>query len=169
MKTSIKIIAFLLTLVIIPVLKGEPVTANSEVPGDTLKVRTGSALNDFVTRWAAEYIAAFPGSRISVVRNDNIDAGQVTEGTLSLMSGEELKGSGAATEWNMVVARDVIVPVINASNPCYKMMQEHGVDAEKLGELLSRLVLSPGESCLKGNPITRFISILLRVHHFPVW
>jgi len=82
--------------------------------------------------WIKGFMEDNPGTVISLLPADN------TEGAdIYIISGNSPGYADRADSWKMVVGRDVIVPVINASGPNQARLAEHGISPEQFARLLS--------------------------------
>ena len=104
------------------------------VPDDSLKVLATPDLYNLSTKWAEEYNRQFPGVNISVINATDLEkAGDlIKKGTIGFVSNEFYSELKNESFWNLVIGRDVIVPVINAKNPFLDEINQHGISPQVL-------------------------------------
>ncbi len=90
-------------------------------------------LSTLTSKWAAEYGRLNPKMKINVIQVGAGElAGKLQSGALGLVSKESDPALRGKAAWNMVVARDVIVPVMNTTNPLLAEINRKGVSAAAL-------------------------------------
>ena len=156
MKTTI---FFLIGLLVIPFCNfsycnnenNEAIVTKSEnSPAGSLTIQCSPDLYNLTSRWVSEYGKLNPGFNASIFKSAGIDdrTVQSSEGNLFFLSdGSTLKND---MTWRMVIGRDVIVPVINSSNPLLKEINEQGISSDDLLALF-RNQESPQWSILLQN------------------
>lgn len=116
-----------------------PVKAGTSFLTDTLKVSSSSRLLSLTSKLADKYNASNSGQRIKVVSMQ--ETGKSTDllrdGNIAIISDNRESAISGESSLKMVIARDVIVPVINAKNPYMDEIRENGVSAENLKVFLS--------------------------------
>ncbi len=99
----------------------------------TLAVSHG--LDQLTGRWVSEYSAANPGSTINI-----IPSGEATEADLWICNSSEA-GTVAGTDgWKMVVARDIVVPVMSTGSPLSNLIMSRGVSSSEYGMMITSSV-----------------------------
>ena len=84
----------------------------------SINILTSADLYTLTSKWAGEYGRLNPKMKINIVQIGAGElAGQLQPGAMGLVSRESDPALRGKTAWNMVVARDVIVPVMNTKNP----------------------------------------------------
>lgn len=114
------------------------------------------------SKWAAEYSNQFPDRKILVKSVESADIGGIlqTGGKMGFISNEYLSNRSYKAGWEIVVGRDVIVPVMNPGNPIAEEIMQKGVSPE----VFARLFNNPesrtwGAFPGKTNPIPLHIYI----------
>lgn len=104
---------------------------------DTLLVYCTPSLTEVTTRLVNEYSIPSPGQQIMVqTATEDVIAENLAKGTgLALVSGN-YSALYKESMWNMVIGREVVVPVFNNGNPFIKEICERGITIEKLAEIL---------------------------------
>ncbi len=86
-------------------------------------------LSELVNKWITEYSAGNPD--VSIQQLDIYDESSGydlnKEGVLGIVTEEYLHSIGRESLWSMVVARDVIVPVISSQNPFSESINTNGL------------------------------------------
>lgn len=137
MKTTI----FLLISVLLLGFSGR-VCSNSVVSNDNaseqklVNVMCTPDLYELTTKWAIEYGNLNPEFKINVIGGNIGDNNKLgTSGNLSFITN---KSQSATTfDWKMVVARNVIVPIMNADNPLWKELMQRGISKEMFAEIFT--------------------------------
>ncbi len=134
MKTRIFIIIGLLLLTCSIASSKEALTGNSASREGSINVVASPDLYNLTARWASEYCKLNPTLKINVIKStDNNLAGLLkTSAGIGFMSDESFAALDNQPTWNMVVGRDVIVPVINAKNPFMDEIYRKGITPEGL-------------------------------------
>ena len=110
---------------------------NPSVKG-SINVFASPATYNLAIKWASEYCSLNPKLKINVINSTD-------KAIVSLLNKEE--GIGFVTEesyaglsnhsnWKIVVGRDVIVPVMNASNPLREEIYRKGISTESFARIL---------------------------------
>lgn len=102
---------------------------NAQAPEEDVHLIVSPELSELVSMWITEYSSQNPGA---VIRSSEIEEGgsiNVLEqgGTLGLVTEEYLHSLNGPSLWSMVVARDVIVPVISSKNPFSEQINKRGI------------------------------------------
>jgi len=89
-------------------------------------------------KWASEYCSLNPKMKINVIKSTNKNvAGMLnTEAGIGFISEESYTGLSNQSNWKIVVGRDVIVPVMNASNPYLDEINRKGISPETFARIL---------------------------------
>ncbi|MEI7725053.1 MAG: hypothetical protein WCK09_08100 [Bacteroidota bacterium] len=152
MKTRISFFIALLLLTCSIAISKEVVTGNNPSTQGSINVFTSPDLFNLAMKWATEYNNTNPTPHINVIKSaDNSIAGILnTHGGIGFISNEAYATLDHQRSWNMVVGRDVIVPVMNAKNPLLDEINRKGITVEGI----SRLFENPGRQnwgMLLGN------------------
>jgi glycine cleavage system H lipoate-binding protein/ABC-type phosphate transport system substrate-binding protein len=137
MKTMIKYFAVLLLAAAVQAFGTGSNLFAAASPQDETTIQAESSLTVIAEKWADAYREAYPGRVINVdqyISGEN--AGVVSGNELLFVSDRALNGE-LASLWKMVVARDVVVPVISRNNPWLQKIEESGVSQKNLAEALA--------------------------------
>jgi glycine cleavage system H lipoate-binding protein/ABC-type phosphate transport system substrate-binding protein len=104
----------------------------------SINVFTSPDLYNLTMKWANEYASLNPEVKINVIKaaGKNAACSLNTEGGIGFITDEFYKSIDNQTIWNMVVGRDVIVPVMNALNPFRDEIFRKGITTEGLARIL---------------------------------
>jgi glycine cleavage system H lipoate-binding protein/ABC-type phosphate transport system substrate-binding protein len=146
---------FLITLLLVSgsnMFISHTAAGSSLLPADSLRVISTPDLYSLSMKWADEYNRLFPGANIKIVNvADPEKAGKIIrEGNLGFISGDFYAGLKREPLWNVVVGRDVIVPVINAKNPLMEDICRQGVSSAGLASFLQNGDTGNWANLLKG-------------------
>lgn len=171
MKRAITLLISLLLMNYSNLSSKDSVTANNPSPGDSIRVLSTPDLYNLSIKWANEYKRLYPETKIKVISVSDTKMAEnlIEKGNIGFVSGEYYAGFENESIWKIVVARDVIVPVINSKNPFSEEIYLHGIspeafvsffnnpDSSKWGTLLKNKQNSPAnyywindESLTKG-------------------
>jgi glycine cleavage system H lipoate-binding protein/ABC-type phosphate transport system substrate-binding protein len=158
MKTTISFIALLLLLIwwdsgfSVNRSNDEAVSQDKVSAGQTVNITCSPEVYNLAINLAKEYGKAKPAEKINViVRQDR----QFTEvQNLSILSEENLKNSNSALFWKIDVARDAVVPVINAGNPMMERISLEGLTPQKFASLLTNPETQAWETIISGGTKT---------------
>lgn len=107
-------------------------------PEGTIKVFTSPDLYQMSLKWADEFTKLNPKLSINVIKSEG------DELTGKILSGEGLVFSSAQfyssennqPEWNMVIGREVIIPVMNVKNPFFNEICKDGISVSEFNDLI---------------------------------
>ncbi|NEW84442.1 MAG: hypothetical protein GZ094_19035 [Mariniphaga sp.] len=137
MKTKIcLLIGFLLLNYSITSSK-EVETGNAQTQQGSINLFTTPDLYNLTLKWVSEYGRFNPKLKINLVKSTDIEiAEKLKSGEgLGFIADESYAALGNQSTWNMVVGRDVIVPVMNAANPFFDDIYQKGITSEKLARI----------------------------------
>jgi len=139
MKTKICLLIGVLLLSHIFAESKEVVTGKTPTQQGSINVFTSPELYNLAQKWASEYGNANPKLKITVVKStDSEFAGKLKSGEgIGFTAEETFTALGNQSVWNMIVGRNVIVPVMNAHNPLLEDIYKKGITAEKLSGILT--------------------------------
>lgn len=109
--------------------------ANSE---GTIKVFTSPDLYQMSLKWADEFTKLNPKLSVNVAKLEGDDlASKIPSGKgLVFSTAHSYFKDDNQPEWNMVVGRDIIVPVMNAKNPFLKEICKDGISISGFNDLI---------------------------------
>ncbi len=130
MKKAHFLIPFLILLsVVFSVFSADQNTDETEKK--PLQVSCDTELLPFVQQWLDHYDASGQTSNLNVLGNN-----PSTDECLYIVSENQLKNVPGA-EWQMLIGRQVVVPVIHTSHPFAADLCQNGISAHKLSEILT--------------------------------
>jgi glycine cleavage system H lipoate-binding protein len=104
---------------------------------DTIYVFSAPELSDITGRWVDEYCSANDGQKIkiSIVPEETI-TGKLDEYKSLAFVSSDYAPMYDESMWNMVIGREVVVPVINSENPFFEEICKKGVSLDQLASVL---------------------------------
>ena len=134
MKRAVYLLISLLFVISNSLYSRPSATGKNIFQGDSLQVVATPDLYGISMKWAAEYNRMVPGANIKVVSVvDQKQAGDmINEGKIGFVSNEFYTGLKNESLWQVVIGRDVIVPVINSKNPFMEEISRHGISPDVL-------------------------------------
>ena len=138
MKTKIFLfLAFLFLSCSITIGKETKIRNNSTDEG-TFSVYAIPDLYNLTKKWTSEYERLNPLVKINVIQSENTDiTGMLdSDGKIGFVSEEYCVSQSIQSNWKIVVGRDVIVPVMNASNPFLDEIYRKGISSRGLSRIL---------------------------------
>jgi hypothetical protein len=97
----------------------------------TLNVFATPGLYNLTVKWTDEYAGVNPKLKIHVIQDNNFNGILNTHEGIGFTDDESWIAHNPAN-WNMIVGRDIIVPVMNKSNPFSDKIIAEGITAESL-------------------------------------
>jgi len=115
----------------------EVVTGNPQTQQGSITLFTTPDLYNLTMQWVSEYESLNPKLKINLVKLTDIEiAEKLKSGEgLGFIADESYTALGNQSTWNMVVGRDVIVPVMNAANPFHDEIYQKGITSKKLARI----------------------------------
>ena len=110
---------------------------NPSIKG-SINVFASPEIHNLAVKWADEYCRLNPKLKINVIQSvdNNVASLLNKKDGIGLVTEESYAGLGNQSNWKVVVARDVIVPVMNASNPLIDEINKKGVSPETFARFL---------------------------------
>ena len=138
MKTRIFLFIGILLLSYSTVDSKERATVNNPSKVGSLNVFTSPDLYNLTMKWVNEYGILKPELKINVTKteNESISGFLNTNGGLGFVDNESFNLLNNQATWNMVVGRDVIVPVMNVANPLIDEISRKGLTLQALAQIL---------------------------------
>ncbi len=162
MKTRAIFIMSLLLLTAIFVVGNNDASASDEQAERTFKIYSAPNLASLVNKWADQYALSDNGKAISVstFSEKQLDKLPGTANDISIVTDDELSGSLNRESCKIVVAQNIVVPVINADSPLLKQLIGSGISMKQLRQIL---VSEPEEigkilNISGGNPVHLIVS-----------
>ena len=115
----------------------EVVTGNPQTQQGSINLFTTPDLYNLTMKWVSEYESLNPKLKINLVKSTDVEiAEKLKSGEgLGFIADESYAALGNQSTWNIVVGRDVIVPVMNAANPFHDQIYQKGITSEKLARI----------------------------------
>lgn len=138
MKTRILLfIALLLLTCSIADSKEAEIKNNPSIKG-SINVFTTPEIYNLTMKWASEYCNLNPKVKINVIKSANKDVPGMlkSESGIGFITEESYTELSNQSYWKVVVGRDVIVPVMNASNPFLDEINRKGITQEAFAKIL---------------------------------
>lgn len=109
--------------------------SNSE---GTIKVYASPDLYQMSLKWADEFTKLNPNLSINVTKSEGDElAGKILSGEGLIFSSEQFYSRGNnQPEWNMVIGREIIVPVMNVKNPFLNEICKKGISVSEFNDLI---------------------------------
>lgn len=165
MKTAPYLTATLLTTLLLGSLLlqscNQPAKSGSASASDTLKgkitISGAFALYPLVIRWAEEFQKIYP--RVTI----NISAGGAGKGMadalshmvdLGMYSKEASPEERAKGAWLLAVARDAVLPTVNAANPMLGNLKAKGLTRQQFYDIFITHTIVSWDQAVKGGPKT---------------
>jgi len=106
----------------------------------SVNVFTSPDLYNLTMKWANEYANLNPEVKINVIKaaEKNVAGSLNTEVGIGFITDESYKSLNNQSIWNMIVGRDMIVPVMNALNPFRDEIYRKGITPEGLAWILEK-------------------------------
>ncbi|MBE0650433.1 MAG: hypothetical protein IH595_06300 [Bacteroidales bacterium] len=126
---------------------------NSPSDVKTIRVFTTPDLVGLTTQWAQEFCRLHPDVQINVIKAsestlaENLSSG----GNLGFVSSGYFGALKDPSVWQIVVGRDVIVPVFNSNNPLLVAIDQQGISPEALARLFEKNVTGNWGVLLKNG------------------
>jgi len=116
----------------------EAATGQNPLGENSINVFTTPDLYNLTMKWVSEYSNLNPKVKINVIKaGDKNVPGMLHPGEGLAFTGDEtLAERNNQSIWNMVVGRDIIVPVMNAKNPLRNEIIRKGVTSKALTQIL---------------------------------
>jgi phosphate transport system substrate-binding protein len=137
----------------------QPAGSGSGSPGDTLKgkitISGAFALYPLVVRWAEEFQKIYP--RVTI----NVSAGGAGKGMadalshmvdLGMYSKEVSPEERARGAWLLAVARDAVLPTMNAANPMLGDLKAKGMTRQKFYDIFISHKITTWEQAIENGP-----------------
>ena len=138
MKTRIILIATLMLFYYSIAMSKEPATLKNHSQIGSLNVYTTPELYPLASKWITEYKKSNPSLKIALVTSRELDiwADLKKNPGLGFMKDESLTAIKDAPVWNMVVGRNVIVPIMNQANPFKDKINKKGITTKGFARML---------------------------------
>lgn len=126
-----------LTLLICSV-QGMPGSTSVSSGQDSLILITTPDLNELVAKWSSAYNKTYAGAPASVRSASGSSLMQTVKPGQIIFAGENTAGSIPAegSDLRIVVAKNIVVPVVSSSNPLLDEIREKGVSPDEMKMLL---------------------------------
>jgi ABC-type phosphate transport system substrate-binding protein len=161
MKTTILFFAMILLLFSSGSLSSQEATGkNAVLQKGSVSVMCTPDLFNLTSQWVNQYSNLNPGVKIKVISTEYNNAELGKSENLSIISDKSVAALSDEKNWKMVVGHDIVVPVINASNPFMKDILQKGVSQELFIKIFENPAKRTWGTLLAGNqalPITIYM------------
>jgi glycine cleavage system H lipoate-binding protein/ABC-type phosphate transport system substrate-binding protein len=161
---QLKLIGFFLLVYILAISK--PVSGNFNEAVDTLKISCSSEMYTVVSEWAKDFSENNSGVHLQVSNIDREKINSQMDDVNQLLFVKDNDEILNRTDllWQILVTREIIVPVMNSSNPYKDVICSQGISLERFkqtlnnqelqswGNLLSNQQETPVQICVSTNP-----------------
>ena len=133
MKTRIILIIGILLFSLSLVEGNEKGTSKSDYKTSSMNIFTSPDVYSLTTKLISEYTRLNPELKVQVITTSDADLTKLlkTSPAIGFISDESLHAEENLSAWNMVVGRDIIVPVMNRSNPLHDEICKNGISPVK--------------------------------------
>ena len=133
---------FLTTVVMLFLVLAGMSQKNAENPAsekETVKIFVTPEVRNLADLWIDEYCKANAGQNIELTEVELPELASKTaeENTLSFFVQNHENSTISNSLWQVAVGRDILVPVINSSNPFLPALKKQGVSVEELSAMFS--------------------------------
>jgi glycine cleavage system H lipoate-binding protein len=131
---------------------------NSVSVRQSINIACSQEVSNLTQNLVEEYGKSHPAEKISVIIQNNTPLSGVQ--SLSILSDESLKENNSGMYWKINIARDAVVPIINAGNPMMESISREGLTAQQFARLLTNSVPPSWESIISGGtkaPVNLYI------------
>lgn len=137
MKKSILFIIALILLCTGNIGRKEAV-ANNNTDNTSIHILCSPDLYTLTDKWCNEYGKLNPNMNFEIIRATKTELPEnFNEGpNIGFVSSQYFKVLDPQSVWQVVIGRDVIVPIINSNNPLLDQINEKGISAETFAQLV---------------------------------
>ena len=117
----------------------ESATTRNHSQVGSLNVFTSPDLYPLTAKWISEYSKTNPAEKIELVTTGELDISTILKSKpgLGFIRDESFSTMKNAPLWNMVVGRNVIVPIMNRNNPLKDELDKKGITTDGFVRLLT--------------------------------
>ena len=139
MKTRIVLIAAIMLFCYSTGICKESATTRNHSQVGSLNVFTSPDLYPLTAKWISEYSKTNSSDKIELVTTGELDISAILKSKpgLGFIRDESFSTMKNAPLWNMVVGRNVIVPIMNSNNPLKDELDKKGITTDGFVRLLT--------------------------------
>jgi len=128
--------------------------AGKSSAADTLRITTTPEISSMAKAWAEGYTNSNPSLAVKViVATDSRQAEEfLTRGMMGFVTSQNLKSPSVEKGWHTIVGRDIIVPVMNISNPAKEDIMKHGITTANFISIIN------GKPVILGSETAKSVS-----------
>lgn len=128
--------------------------AGKSSAADTLRITSTPEISSMAKAWAEGYTNSNPSLAVKViVATDSRQAEEfLTRGMIGFVSSQNLKSPAVENGWHTIVGRDIIVPVMNISNPAKEDIMKHGITTANFISIINGKPVKLGSETAKSVP-----------------
>jgi len=129
-----KVAVFIIGLLLLQagVVSGQEVNRDITGGNAAVNVAADPEVAELAELWIRTYLDQNKGKEVTL-----LPAGESGNADLRLFSATPADNEAMKSEWRVVVARDILVPVMSSDNPLFEKVQSAGLDPASLGMLLT--------------------------------
>lgn len=104
----------------------------------TIKIFYSPEMQNLVSKWSDEFSKLNPSIEVQILDyNEVVSGGDLSSSAdLGFLTHPNIENVSTGLSWNVVLGREVIVPVFNTANPMLNKIQEHGITPDELSNLM---------------------------------
>jgi glycine cleavage system H lipoate-binding protein/ABC-type phosphate transport system substrate-binding protein len=161
MKTRVFLFIGILLIYYSNAISKELTTGSSPAQKGSISIFSSPDLYPLTAKWVSEYSRLNPELKIQITKAEDKEiAGKLLSGTgIGFISDESFVSVNNPSTWNMVVGRDVAVPVMNATNPLRDEIVKKGITATGLAKITESGQLPNWGILLGGTPINAGVPV----------
>ncbi len=135
-KLTTLIIASILVCSVNMGLRGTIASPNSDKDNELVVLSTPDLYN-LTNQLSREYCKTNPGLTIKVVQVNNAEIPEIFNAgsNIGFISTEYFNKNNSSALWQIVIGRDVIVPIVNSNNPFSEEMSRKGITRQEFAQL----------------------------------
>lgn len=114
------------------VVSGQEDNRNIQVSKAAVTVAADPEVAELAELWIRAYLGSNTGKEVTL-----LPAGESGNADLRLFAATPADKEAMKNEWRVVVARDILVPVMSSDNPLFDNVQSVGLDPASLGMLMT--------------------------------
>jgi len=138
MKTRVIIITVLLLLFNGFAKSEEDHPGNISNPKDAFKIYVSPKMYNLMNNWVDHYSTNGQATSIEIISSDEKQINRLaeTDEALCIVSDQDVSVYSASDSWKIVVAQDVVVPILNSSHPLKEQFLRTGISMNDFQDIL---------------------------------
>lgn len=156
MKTTVSLLISFLLLFAYCKADNEEVLNDRTSQKESIRISCSQEMYEIASKWASEYTNLETGLKIDLFVTDQKMINTAETSNLRFTSSNEMKPSDFENNWQIVIGREVIVPVINSNNPFLNELQKNGISSKQFAMII------------KNAENQNWKAIVKDAHHLPI-